>query len=330
VLPVINIDLHGQAVDSCDVLFGALGSIDVDFDLRVRTFIEFNGDELGARIEIGDPDASNGDIAACVFANLIVFFVIEKLLPAFASWIGLLTSDPSPDQDKFLRLNLPFHLGHIPQTESVVDAPVFAVDQDARSFRMLGDLRVVDDTDGHYFYFRVAEAIEGDEVLVMDQDIPAPRGDDELVVGQPARGEVISTANPSVIASDDVLARAPVNVGGVTQVRLSTDELHSVDGSILARVRLNAADSQSPFSVTQALPLIEEQPDIYFRVERGNQTFIDSRGLPNRRPVLVNFTGRGVGTPANPIVLEPLLVVTTGGVFVADDALPVLAGFRRR
>src|SRR5262249_27700688 len=149
-----------------------------------------------ARIEVGDPDASDWDVALCIAVNLLVGRVARELMPLVAIQLGILAFKDKPTiPDQFLRLSLPFHIGHVPNTESVVDAPVLAVAQDPRSITLLGDLQLTDDVDGHYFYFRVPSAIAGDQVVVMDQDTPAPPGDDALVVGQPARGTVVSTAH---------------------------------------------------------------------------------------------------------------------------------------
>src|SRR5262249_7563081 len=151
--------------------------------------IEFNGDELGVRIEFGEPDADNFDVALCIAANVAIGIMVKQLVPLVALQLGILAfKDKTTLPDGLLRLALPFRLGHIPSTESVAEAPGLAVTQDSRTFTLLGDIRLKDDIEGHYFYFRVVGAVAGDDIVVMDQDSPALPGDDPLVVLQPEVG----------------------------------------------------------------------------------------------------------------------------------------------
>jgi hypothetical protein len=129
-----------------------------------------------------------------------------------------------------------------------------------------GQLSLVPDTTSTFVYARCARAgrvLAGIEVELMDQDNPAPEGDDTRILGAP-----IPKDSPLFTpGTDQVLAKATTDLQGRVHFVLTEAQRTSVAGSF----RLGFLHK----------PVVETLPDLYLRLHLPDGRVLDSRTLPH-------------------------------------------------
>jgi hypothetical protein len=175
-----------------------------------------------------------------------------------------------------------------------------------------------------YARFLVADGISvfntrpltGVKVELMDQDKPAPPGDDAST-GVPANtssshgGHSSSTVHTFVApSSDEKLAEGTTDLDGTVRFALLKDQLGSTAGRIKTVTTRFDPDAEKNVSTTTFKPVPEARPDLYFRVTMPEGKVVDTRAMPGG--FMVNFTSARLGTLAKPIMFN--FGIAVGGV----------------
>ncbi len=150
------------------------------------------------------------------------------------------------------------------------------------------------------------EPLTGVKVELMDQDAPAPAGDDASTVPPPDTSSLhgkygVSVTNTFVPPSaDERLDEGTTDLDGTVRFALLTDQLQSTAGRIKTVTTHFDTDTDRDTTTTTYSPVPEAKPDLYFRVTMPGGKVVDTRGLPGG--FMENFTSARVGTLANPII----------------------------
>jgi hypothetical protein len=151
------------------------------------------------------------------------------------------------------------------------------------------------------------------KVELMDQDLPAPAGDDVAKVNLPPDrtiGDNTIHYSYQPPTGDQVLARGFTDQDGIVRFAVIKDDLTTSAGTI-TRVVKNRITGVDP-DHTVVTPVNEFKPDLYFRVTMPDGSVVDTRKLPGG--FMPNFTSGRVGFYDKPLTfnLGPGKVVTAG------------------
>jgi hypothetical protein len=162
-------------------------------------------------------------------------------------------------------------------------------------------------------------ALIGAKIELMDQDKPAPVGDD-APTGAPRNtssshlGHGSSTVNTFVPpTSDERLAQGVTDLDGTVRFAMLKEQLRSTAGRIKSVTTHFDPDAEEDVKTTSFKPVAEAKPDLYFRVTMPDGKVVDTRTLPGG--LMVNFTAARLGTLAKPITFT--FGTTVGGVLEA-------------
>ena len=329
----LGIRLEGALVDEC----GAFGFnfVDVNFDGWIR--LALRGVESGAlRYEtvedLGVGDASAGDVVACALLSVLDLRIlklglagIEWLAGKVSDWIFGSAASTLPTTSAVFSLDTP-----VPLTELLPRARAVAASIDAEAVRVQVALDLVPDNVNTYVYIRcltsgrpeVGGGLPAKDVAVrlMDQDIPAPPGDDAPVpeVGTTVKREgrnrertVTVTFAPNM--ADQELARGITDSDGRLRLVIAPGRMRSRAGVLTTTTiveDLRTADIVE--SRTTHEPITEPRPDLYFLFQVRNEPVVDSRTQPGG--FMLNVATKHWGSGAEPLVFR----VPRPGLVIGD------------
>ncbi len=152
--------------------------------------------------------------------------------------------------------------------------------------------------------------LAGVTVALMDQDVPAPAGDDTMIA-IPATtvvttGDVVNTTKYTFQAptADQMLAQGKTDLDGVVRFALSLDQLTTTAGSYIGVSTISdthtGAERTGPPPAPIGVP--ELKPDLYFLVTMPDCSVADTRSLTGG--FMPNFTSQLVGTLSNPLTFS--------------------------
>jgi hypothetical protein len=147
---------------------------------------------------------------------------------------------------------------------------------------------------------------EGTTVRLVDEDVPAPSGDDvvipPLLNSQFGIIKIVDTYHPPL--ADQVLATGVTDDQGRVRFTLSPSQVATTAGFISRK------QTTPLFSTTKNLPIAEAKPDLYFQILRPGGSS-DTRALSGG--LIVNAAGNHVGTRT-----APLGFTLAGAILVAS------------
>ncbi len=165
-----------------------------------------------------------------------------------------------------------------------------------------------------------SKPLAGATVALMDQDAPAPAGDDAPTTvphgTSTGHGTHVTTTSFSFqpATSDQKLAEGKTDIDGIVRFALLKDQLTSTGGTIVKKVQRFDVDADKVTTITSKSGEVEPKPDLYFRVTMPDGSVVDTRKMPGG--FMVNFTSARVGTLANPLTFS-LGGLSSGGVLTA-------------
>lgn len=318
----IGVFLEGTLVDECG-LFGS-NFKDVDFDGWTR--VELRGVDAGhIRFEtvdtLGIGDADVGDIVICVllsFLDLKILSIGKALLEAFFSKLSGWIFGSSSSTDQIVNLfdpNFP-----IPLTELLPRVRALSAAIDVSALRIQAALDLVPDTTNTYAYVRCVGQgrpeigggmpVKGVHVRLMDQDVPAPPGDDAPV---PTVGTTEHQVGPrrwrttdvtfKATAADQQLATGTTDGQGRAQLVVAPGRLISSAGVLTTTTIIEDLQTGEIISSnTQRRTIMEQRPDVYFLLEAANRPTVDTRSQSGG--FVSNFNSKRWGTPEQPLVFR--------------------------
>jgi hypothetical protein len=318
----IGVFLEGTLVDECG-LFGS-NFKDVDFDgwTRVESRGIQNGEIVFETVEslgVGDADAS--DIVICVllsFLDLKILSIGKALLEAFFSKLSGWIFGSSSPTSQFVAVFEPNV--SIPLTELLPRVRALGVSIDVAAIRVQASFDLVRDDINTYVYLRcVTEGLpqiggglpaKGVGARLLDQDVPAPPGDDapvptegttETPVGPRRMRTVTVSFNPN--SADQEMARGTTDGQGRLQLVISPGRLQSRAGVLTTTTILEDIQTGETISSnTQTRVISERRPDLYFLLQVQNQRVVDSRSQPGG--FIVNINTKRWGTIEQPLVFR--------------------------
>jgi hypothetical protein len=329
----LGIRLEGALVDEC----GAFGVnfVDVNFDGWIR--LALRGVESGTLRyetieELGVGDASTGDVVACALLSILDLRIlklgvagIEWLAGKVSDWIFGSAAPTLPTASAVFALDTP-----VPLTELLPRARAVAASIDAEAVRVQVALDLVPDTINTFVYLRcittgrpeVGGGLPAKDVGVrlMDQDVPAPAGDDAPVpeVGTTVRREgrnrertvtVTFAANPA----DQELARGTTDSDGRLRLVIPPGRMRSRAGVLTTTTTVqDLATAEIVSSRTTHEAISEPRPDLYFLFQVRNQPVVDSRSQPGG--FALNVATKRWGTADAPLVFR----VPRQGLVIGD------------
>lgn len=222
----------------------------------------------------------------------------------------------------------------LPGTELLAQIVGLDVEVDDVSLRTWHRFSLVPDAINTYAYVALAERglflprsaprpLAGVHIECMDQDVPAPPGDDarpptgepeQVVVSNRKRRATVSTIYRPLM-QDQLLATATTDMAGIARFVLRPSQLRTLAGKV-ERTRmteyLDQPQRETDFHTTTS-GLVERAPDVYFRARLGDGRSLDSRSLAPG--LLLNLSQRRMGTADSPLTFaipERLLVLDPG------------------
>ena len=302
---------------------GPFNFIDLDFSLvmEVETSV-FDGT---IRLE-GDPevDFSNGDVALCALSALADIALLQFVDIVFVGVllpIGIVVAHSADALDeRSIDFNGVFEPHTpVPGTELAPRAEVLQVGVTEDHLILRGALTLEPDSEHIFAYVRVRQGLSnvivggpvaGARVRVMDQDAPAPPGDDFTppVLDTPVimRGQTqtirldLSFEPPS---GDEVIGAATTDRDGMARLVLKRATAGGKGGTLVTKqTTFFTTVEKNPVRETFRTPLREELPDAYLRVTVSDGRAFDSRqsgGLG----LLIDLESDHIGTAAAPIVV---------------------------
>ncbi len=326
----IGVFLEGTLVDECGV-FGE-NFRDVDFDGWTR--VELRGVDAGhIRFEevdtLGLGDADAGDLVICFllgFIDLKILSIGKALLEAFFSTLsGWIFGSSSPTHQIVNLFDPDFP---IPLTELLPRVRALSAAIDPSALRIQAALDLVPDTINTYVYVRCdsqgqpefdgGQPVKGVRVRLMDQDLPAPSGDDAPV---PAVGTTEHPAGPRRVrtvdvrfrptAADQQLATGTTDGQGRVQLVIAPRRLVTSAGVVTTTTIVEDILTGEVISNnTRRRPLTEQRPDVYLLLEVPNRPVVNTRSLSGG--FTLNLSSKHLGTPEQPLVFRvprpPLLL----------------------
>jgi hypothetical protein len=327
----VGIRLEGSLVDEC----GAFGVnfVDVNFDGWIR--LALRGVEAGTlryeRVEdLGIGDASTADIIACVLLSILDLRIlslgragIEWLAGKVSNWIFGSAEPTLPTAPAVFALDTP-----VPLTELLPRATALAAAIDATAVRIQVALDLGADNVNTYVYVRCLTTgrpevggglpAKGVRVRLMDQDVPAPPGDDapipqtgttERREGRDRERTVEVTFVPN--AADQEIAAGVTDGEGRVRLVIPPGRMRSRAGVLTTATvveELRTGNIVSSRTTHEAIS--EPRPDLYFLFQVANQPVVDSRTQPGG--FALNVATKHWGTADQPLVFHvprPGLVV---------------------
>jgi len=318
----IGVFLEGTLVDECG-LFGS-NFKDVDFDgwTRVEPRGIQNGEIVLETVEsLGVGDADVSDIVICVllsFLDLKILSIGKALLEAFFSKLSGWIFGSSSTTSQFVTVfepNLP-----IPLTELLPRVRALGVAIDSSAIRIQAALDLVRDDINTYVYLRcVTEGrpeiggglpAKGVRARLMDQDVPAPSGDDapvpaegttETPVGPRRQRTVTVTFNAN--NADQEMAVGTTDSQGRLQLVISPGRLSSRAGVLTTTTIVEDIQTGEIISSdTRHRVISERKPDLFFLLQVPNERLVDSRTQPGG--FRLNISEKRWGTAEQPLVFK--------------------------
>jgi hypothetical protein len=236
-------------------------------------------------------------------------------LAAQAIWDFIHGEDSGGPDTTMIDLDRP-----VPGTELLPQIEGLDVEVDDVSLQTWNRITLVPDTINTYAYVALAERglflprsvarpIPGVRIECMDQDVPAPPGDDarppldepeQVVVSNRKRLVTVSTIyRPPT--QDQRLASATTDMAGIARFVLRPSQLRTTAGRV-ERTRmteyLDQPQRETDYHTTTTV-LVERAPDVYFRGRLVDGRSLDSRTLAPG--LLLNLSQRRIGTPDSPL-----------------------------
>lgn len=163
-----------------------------------------------------------------------------------------------------------------------------------------------------------SKPLAGVTVELMDQDAPRPVGDDAPDTAPPPNttgtGEdlVFHTYAYVPPTADQKLSQSQTDLDGTVRFALLAQQLITTAGEIIETISHAEVRPPQPPTTKTTYPVIENYPDLYFRVTMPDGSAVDTRHLPGG--FMLNFHSSIVGTLENP------LTFTFGGTIVGTNA----------
>ncbi|HXN85838.1 MAG TPA: hypothetical protein VN867_07180, partial [Candidatus Binataceae bacterium] len=164
--------------------------------------------------------------------------------------------------------------------------------------------------DGPTIY--ATKPLAGVPVELMDQDAPAPAGDDATTAVPADTAEKLGHSNTASETkyhfepptSDQTLAQGQTDLDGIVRFALlannDTNQLATTAGEVVGVTTLtNLTTGKTISTSTSRTGEPEAKPDLYFRVTMPDGSVVDTRNLPGG--FMLNFTSSRLGTLANPL-----------------------------
>lgn len=318
----IGVFLGGKLVDEC----GVFGEKFKDVHFEGWTRVELRGIDAGhIRFEtvesLGLGNANLVDLAICVwlsFLDLKILILGRALLDAFFSklsgWIFGSSSTSSTHQIVNVIASSP-----IPMTELIPRVRALSGTIDASGIRIQGALDLLPDIFSSYVYVRcVTEGpltagggvpVKGVRVRLIDQDMPAPPGDDAPV---PKQSTTVRPAGPRSEKTIDIsfrptvgdqqLATGTTNSEGRVRLLIPTGRLVTNAGLLTTTTTIQ--DTQNLTTISSSIQremMKEKRPDVYLLLEQPNLPQVDTR---NQGGFVLNLDLKHWGTAEQPLVFR--------------------------
>lgn len=159
--------------------------------------------------------------------------------------------------------------------------------------------------------------LAGVKVELMDQDVPAPAGDDASTTvphdSSSSHGNLVTTKKHTFIkpGADQKLAEGTTDLDGVVRFSLLKDQLTTTAGRIKTVVTQTNIETGAATTEVSDDGVVEQKPDLYFRVSMPDGSIMDTRNLPNG--FFLNFSSSRIGTLSNPLTFGASTPVVFGG-----------------
>jgi hypothetical protein len=157
--------------------------------------------------------------------------------------------------------------------------------------------------------------LAGVKVELMDQDAPAPAGDDVVPVVPhdtvTVHNEIIDSTKYSYEkpGSDQKLAEGQTDLDGTVRFALLKSDLITTAGDIKAVITHTDINADKDKTTISRSPVGELKPDLYFRITMPDGSVVDSRKFSGG--FFENFSSSRIGTLANPLTIT--LGASVGG-----------------
>jgi hypothetical protein len=300
---------------------GPFNFVDLDFDVILDAEVSVPPETI--RFE-GDPevDLDNTDAALCVIASLtdiVSLHIVEahyKLGEMIVGriWIETKLAETSLDFNGMYDDGTP-----VTGTELLPRGEVQQIGMTEDRMELRGALTLRPDTKHIFAYVRVREALSrflvggpvaNARVQIIDQDAPAPPGDDfeiptlvtpVIVHGATAtRRRDLSFKPPE---RDEVIGTATTDDDGLARLILDRSTAGGSGGTLVTEqtITFTQQEKEDVVTITEA-PLAEELPDAYLRVTLPDGRKFDSRQMSGIG-LMINLDADHIGSAAAPILV---------------------------
>lgn len=315
----IRVILKARLVDACSL------NKDLGFTAtQIYRYSVFNGQITVT--EEQDVNLDNSDVVFCVVTGLLealiaglAFGVIGALVDLIARIIHFIRLSPGGGSAEPLRLDGVFASElPIPGTEVLPRAETLQSRVEDLFLEANGVGTLVPDEVNTYLYLafqrrsgllpfeRKVTPIANALVDVMDQDAPPPAGDDAAIPPSVETEHISSKRIRTTITSfeapgsDQALARATTNSAGQARFVLPPARLRTTAGRVVTRVIIEETSTGKIISdTTTKRALIENRPDVYFRLLEADGNRLDTRHQAGG--FVVNLNTRRIGAPDAPL-----------------------------
>lgn len=313
--------LGAELVDFCGP--GPFNWINLNFDATVDITV---GPPVNGKIKltISEPDInySDADLVACAIFSLIdalsIVFAYEFVILVFDVLNMLIQSE----HETVVALSTVFAPDKlVPGTDLLPRMEIVQTNITDESIEMFGRMDLRPDDSRTFVYLRVVEVdiqpltpvtrpIPGATVQALDQDMPAPQGDDIKipeqgfkVVSQNKKIEKTVSVSYEPPRSDELLAAGITNGDG--RVKLFFNPRTKGGKKVTTQSTTFVDDpDRKPVVRTTETPISEAKPDLYFRLILPDGRVFDSRNLAGGLSLIIN-TGPGrVSQPNAPLTLK--------------------------
>jgi hypothetical protein len=339
----ITVELHGKLQNACAHVF------DAPFVATMTVKFSFEGDKLVIDYDSSvGPDWSSGYTYLCIIASLaegvLAFFLgylafgwIGGILSGFldfffaqqfgniighAIWDWATTlfssSDGSGPKEVVVPLNFP-----VPGTELLPRIRLASLSAQNGAQEDWYALTFAPDNINYHVYAaflrqdgfpsRNVHPLSGGSIRLMDQDAPAPAGDDVKI---PDQGEQTHTSPKFITtitvsyqapATDENLGSASTTIEGIAHFTVAPEKWHNNGGFRVVTTETEWIDGPGTRGGTSEptvvkTPIVEQGPDLYFLLSQGPVAPpIDTRRLAPGLLLNADNAARRVGSPASPI-----------------------------